>query len=214
MWGLRLSFAGPRRGHALGRRGPAHPPRHGRSVSSLVGVLYILDEPSIGFHQRDNRRLLDTLLQSSDLGNTVIVVEHDEETITAADHVIDMGPGAGAARWRTRRAGNAERHPARRSLADGAVSFRKVFIKVPSLRRKSGKVLTVIGASENNLGNLTGAVPLGVLTCVTGVSGSGKSTLVVTSCTAPLPSVSTVHGARGETQDIQGARTCRQGDRY
>ncbi len=147
--------------------------------SSLVGVLYILDEPSIGLHQRDNRRLLDTLLRLRDLGNTVLVVEHDEETIRTADRVIDMGPGAGVHGGEVvaeGTPGEIERNA--RSLT-GRYLAGSLTIAVPERRRRAAKSITVVGAAENNLKNLTVKFPLGVLTCVTGVSGSGKSTLVV-----------------------------------
>ncbi|MGE5173799.1 MAG: excinuclease ABC subunit UvrA [Betaproteobacteria bacterium] len=147
--------------------------------SSLVGVLYILDEPSIGLHQRDNRRLLDTLFRLRDLGNTVLVVEHDEETIRLADHVIDMGPGAGVHGGEIVAQGTpGEIQKIEQSLTGQYLSG-KAFIKVPATRRKSEKSITVVGATENNLANINVQFPLGVFTCVTGVSGSGKSTLVV-----------------------------------
>ncbi|HUI46077.1 MAG TPA: excinuclease ABC subunit UvrA [Nitrospirota bacterium] len=147
--------------------------------SSLVGVLYILDEPSIGLHQRDNRRLLDTLFRLRDLGNTVLVVEHDEETIRLADHVIDMGPGAGVHGGEIVAQGTPlEVQKVAESLTGQYLSG-KAFIKVPEGRRKFDKSISVVGASENNLRNITVQFPLGVFTCVTGVSGSGKSTLVV-----------------------------------
>jgi excinuclease ABC subunit A len=147
--------------------------------SSLVGVLYILDEPSIGLHQRDNRRLLDTLFRLRDLGNTVLVVEHDEETIRLADHVIDMGPGAGVHGGEVVAQGTPkeiEKNP--RSLT-GQYLAGTLTIPVPRARRQRNKYITVVGASENNLNNISVRFPLGVLTCVTGASGSGKSTLVV-----------------------------------
>jgi excinuclease ABC subunit A len=147
--------------------------------SSLVGVLYILDEPSIGLHQRDNRRLLDTLVRLRDLGNTVLVVEHDEETIRMADRVIDMGPGAGVHGGEVIAEGTPaeiEKNP--RSLTGKYLSG-ELSIAVPERRRTPEKHITVVSATENNLKNLTVKFPLGVLTCVTGVSGSGKSTLVV-----------------------------------
>jgi excinuclease ABC subunit A len=147
--------------------------------SSLVGVLYILDEPSIGLHQRDNRRLLDTLFRLRDLGNTVLVVEHDEETISAADHVIDMGPGAGVHGGEIVAQGTPQEVQKVEASLTGQYLSGRVFIKVPSLRRQSTKAISVISAAENNLGNIDVQFPLGVLTCVTGVSGSGKSTLVV-----------------------------------
>ncbi len=147
--------------------------------SSLVGVLYILDEPSIGLHQRDNRRLLDTLFRLRDLGNTVLVVEHDEETISAADHVIDMGPGAGVHGGEIVAQGTPKEIQKVEASLTGQYLSGRVFIKVPPKRRQSTKAISVISATENNLDNMTVQFPLGVLTCVTGVSGSGKSTLVV-----------------------------------
>jgi len=147
--------------------------------SRLTGVLYILDEPSIGLHQRDNRKLLNTLLAMRDLGNTVIVVEHDEETIMAADHVVDLGPGAGELGGEVVAEGtpaHVAAHP--RSLTGAFLSGRET-IPVPGTRRAgNGKAITVHGAIEHNLKDVTVAFPLGKLTCVTGVSGSGKSTLV------------------------------------
>ena len=147
--------------------------------SSLVGVLYILDEPSIGLHQRDNKRLLDTLLRLRDLGNTVLVVEHDEETIRMADRVIDMGPGAGIHGGEVIAEGTpAEIEQNPRSLTGQYLSG-VLAIATPKRRRQPERSISVTGASENNLKDLTVTFPLGVLTCVTGVSGSGKSTLVV-----------------------------------
>jgi len=147
--------------------------------SSLVGVLYILDEPSIGLHQRDNRRLLDTLVRLRDLGNTVLVVEHDEETIRMADRLIDMGPGAGVHGGEVIAEGTpAEVQKNPRSLTGKYLSG-ELTIAVPARRRTPEKHISVVNASENNLKDLTVRFPLGVLTCVTGVSGSGKSTLVV-----------------------------------
>ena len=147
--------------------------------SRLTGVLYILDEPSIGLHQRDNRRLLDTLLAMRDLGNTVIVVEHDEETIRNADFVVDLGPGAGELGGQVVAVGDpssVERDPS--SLTGAYLSGRKS-IAVPEQRREgNGKAIAVVGAREHNLKNITARFPLGCFTCVTGVSGSGKSTLV------------------------------------
>ena len=148
--------------------------------SSLMGVLYILDEPSIGLHQRDNRRLLDTLKQLRDLGNTVLVVEHDEETIRSADFVIDMGPGAGEHGGHVVAAAPPEgilRNEA--SLTGQYLSGRRE-IPVPAGRRRpNGKFLTLSGCAANNLKSIDVAIPLGLITCVTGVSGSGKSTLVL-----------------------------------
>jgi excinuclease ABC subunit A len=147
--------------------------------SSLVGVLYILDEPSIGLHQRDNQKLLATLRRLRDLGNTLIVVEHDEETMLAADHIIDMGPGAGAAGGYVVAQGSiAEIKACEASISGQYLSGRRE-IPIPSVRRPlNGKFLEVVGARENNLKDLAVKFPLGVFVCVTGVSGSGKSTLV------------------------------------
>ncbi|MFW9604183.1 MAG: excinuclease ABC subunit UvrA [Trichlorobacter sp.] len=147
--------------------------------SSLVGVVYILDEPSIGLHQRDNERLLKTLRHLRDLGNTVLVVEHDEDTIMAADHVIDMGPGAGVHGGEIVAQGTPAEILASPHSLTGRYLSGTLEIAVPVTRRSSDRFLTVVGATENNLKSLTVAFPLGVLTCVTGVSGSGKSTLVV-----------------------------------
>ena len=148
--------------------------------SRLVGVIYILDEPSIGLHQRDNARLLATLKKMRDLGNTVLVVEHDEETIQAADHVIDMGPGAGMKGGRVVFSGPpAELIKCEQSLTGDYLSGRKA-ITVPGERRHPDRgAITVAGASANNLQDVTVDIPIGMFTCVTGVSGSGKSTLVI-----------------------------------
>ena len=147
--------------------------------SSLVGVLYILDEPSIGLHQRDNRRLLDTLERLRDLGNTVLVVEHDEETILAADHVIDMGPGAGVHGGEVVAQGTPQQILADAASLTGRYLSGELSIPVPAQRRTGERFLTIHGARENNLRGIEVAIPLGVMTCVTGVSGSGKSTLVI-----------------------------------
>jgi excinuclease ABC subunit A len=147
--------------------------------SSLVGVLYILDEPSIGLHQRDNGKLLLTLRNLTNLGNTLLVVEHDEETMHAADYIIDMGPGAGVHGGQIVAAGSLDTILACEESITGQYLSRKKVIPVPQKRRKpNGKWLDIRGASENNLKNLDVKIPLGVFTCVTGVSGSGKSTLV------------------------------------
>ena len=147
--------------------------------SSLMGVLYILDEPSIGLHQRDNGKLLDTLKSLRDLGNTLIVVEHDEETMRAADHIIDIGPGAGVNGGRVVCAGTIDDICACESSITGQYLSGKRSIPVPARRRKgNGHELTVRGASENNLKHIDVSFPLGTLICVTGVSGSGKSSLV------------------------------------
>jgi excinuclease ABC subunit A len=147
--------------------------------SSLVGVLYILDEPSIGLHQRDNRRLLDTLLRLRDLGNTVLVVEHDEETMRAADHVIDLGPGAGELGGYVVATGTPEEIMADQKSLTGRYLSHELSIPVPGVRRPgTGKFLTVHGARAHNLKGMPVRIPLGTFTCITGVSGSGKSTLV------------------------------------
>ncbi|MFS8582518.1 MAG: excinuclease ABC subunit UvrA, partial [Limnochordales bacterium] len=147
--------------------------------SQLVGVLYILDEPSIGLHQRDNNKLLDALKGLRDLGNTVIVVEHDDDTIRAADFIVDIGPGAGKHGGQVVAAGTLEEIMAEpRSVTGQFLSGRRA-IRVPAARRRgNGKVLRIRGARENNLKNIDVEIPLGMFVCVTGVSGSGKSTLV------------------------------------
>ncbi len=146
--------------------------------SSLVGVLYILDEPSIGLHQRDNRRLIDTLVRLRDLGNTVIVVEHDWETMHAADYIVDMGPGAGEHGGEVVASGGLEDVLAEpRSITGQFLSGRRT-IAVPEVRRPGRSSFTVRGAREHNLKNLDVTVPTGAFVCVTGVSGSGKSSLV------------------------------------
>ncbi len=147
--------------------------------SSLVGVLYILDEPSIGLHQRDNARLLETLKRLRDLGNTVLVVEHDEETIMEADHLIDMGPGAGVHGGEVVAQGTPAEVMRDPASLTGRYLSGELNIPVPSKRRQVGKFMRIIEASENNLKNVSVDIPLGVMTCVTGVSGSGKSTLVI-----------------------------------
>jgi excinuclease ABC subunit A len=147
--------------------------------SSLVGVLYILDEPSIGLHQRDNVRLLNTLKRLRDLGNTVLVVEHDEETIRSADHVIDLGPGAGVSGGQVVAAGPPEAITANPRSLTGRYLAGELQIPVPARRRPhTGFSLTVVGAREHNLKGIDVEIPLGLFSCVTGVSGSGKSTLV------------------------------------
>ena len=146
--------------------------------SSLVGVLYILDEPSIGLHQRDNARLLATLKNLRDLGNTLIVVEHDEETMYAADHIVDIGPGAGEAGGRLVAQGTLSDILACPDSITGQYLSGKRHIPVPERRRKPAGYLTVRGARANNLRGIDVRIPLGVMTCVTGVSGSGKSSLV------------------------------------
>ncbi len=147
--------------------------------SGLVGVLYVLDEPSIGLHQRDNERLIETLKHLRSLGNTLIVVEHDEETITSADHVIDMGPGAGKYGGKITAAGTVEEIKKNPASLTGQYLTGKKKIGIPKERRAgNGKNLILSGAGEHNLKNITLDLPLGKLICVTGVSGSGKSTLI------------------------------------
>ena len=147
--------------------------------SGLMGVLYILDEPSIGLHQRDNNRLLATLRNLRDLGNTLIVVEHDEDTMYAADHIIDIGPGAGEHGGEVVAEGTAAEIMKNPASITGQYLSRKKFIPVPAERRRgNGYFLEIVGASENNLKDVNVKFPLGTLTLVTGVSGSGKSTLV------------------------------------
>ena len=147
--------------------------------SSLMGVLYILDEPSIGLHQRDNDKLLATLKHLRDLGNTLIVVEHDEDTMYAADYIVDIGPGAGIHGGEVVCTGTVEDIKACENSITGQYLSGKKKIPVPETRRKgNGKTLRIVGARENNLKNLNVEIPLGTFTCVTGVSGSGKSSLV------------------------------------
>ena len=146
--------------------------------SGLVGVAYILDEPSIGLHQRDNDKLLATLKHLRDLGNTLIVVEHDEDTMLAADYIVDIGPGAGEHGGEVIAVGNAGEIMKNKNSITGAYLSGKIKIPVPQERRRPTGWLKVIGAQENNLKNIDVKFPLGVMTCVTGVSGSGKSSLV------------------------------------
>ncbi len=146
--------------------------------SELTGVIYILDEPSIGLHQRDNKKLLATLVRMRDIGNTVVVVEHDEETIRAADHVIDFGPGAGVRGGEIVHVGTPRSLERNRKSITGAYLSGREAIAVPESRRSARGTIRVVGASENNLKRVDVDFPLGVLTAVTGVSGAGKSTLV------------------------------------
>ena len=147
--------------------------------SSLMGVLYILDEPSIGLHQRDNDKLLATLQRLRDLGNTLVVVEHDEDTMRAADYIIDVGPGAGIHGGQIVAAGTPEEVMANPASLTGQYLSGKRYIAVPEKRREgNGHMLTIRGAAENNLKDIDVSIPLGTFTCVTGVSGSGKSSLV------------------------------------
>ena len=174
--------------------------------SSLVGVLYILDEPSIGLHQRDNARLLNTLLRMRDLGNTLIVVEHDEDTMFAADHILDIGPGAGERGGTVVAQGSVQDimdNP--HSLTGQYLSGRR-FVPVPPARRPVGeRIIMLRGARENNLKNVTVRFPIGVFTCVTGVSGSGKSTLVNEILHKALASqLNGAHVRPGKYESIEG----------
>ena len=178
--------------------------------SGLSGVLYVLDEPSIGLHQRDNDRLLTTLKRLRDLGNTVIVVEHDEDAIRTADYVVDMGPGAGI------RGGEVVAEGTLKQILKSKKSLTAAYlngsreIEVPAKRRKgNGKKLTVHGASANNLQNVTASIPLGTFTCVTGLSGSGKSSLIIDTLYASA--ARTLNGARiiaGKHDKIAGLQYC------
>ncbi|MFB3880429.1 MAG: excinuclease ABC subunit UvrA [Armatimonadota bacterium] len=173
--------------------------------SGLMGVLYILDEPSIGLHQRDNRRLLDTLISLRDLGNTILVVEHDEETMRAADWIIDIGPGAGEHGGEIIVSGTLEDLCSNeRSITGDYLTGRRT-IPVPTRRQGNGHHLTVRGARHHNLKNIDVRIPLGVFTCLTGVSGSGKSTLMEDILYRRL--AHRLHGARtmwGQHEDITG----------
>ena len=147
--------------------------------SGLVGVLYVLDEPSIGLHQKDNLKLLDTLRHLTDIGNTLIVVEHDEETMYAADHIVDIGPGAGVHGGELVASGDVEAiKKVKDSVTGQYLSGAKKISSKLQYRKGNGKKITIKGAAENNLKNINVYIPLGKLVCVTGVSGSGKSTLV------------------------------------
>ncbi len=174
--------------------------------SKLTGVLYVLDEPSIGLHQRDNRRLLSTLLQMRDLGNTVLVVEHDEETILSADHVVDMGPGAGINGGSVVFSGTPQALLKDEHSLTGQYFSGRKRIEIPSARRPgNGKRLIVRGASENNLKQIDAEFPLGCFICVTGVSGSGKSTLVLeTLCAALSRQIYRTRASVGKHKEILG----------
>ena len=178
--------------------------------SGLSGVLYVLDEPSIGLHQRDNDRLLETLKRLRDLGNTVIVVEHDEDAIRQADHVVDIGPGAGVRGGEIVAQGTLKQIcKSKKSLTADYLTGRKK-IEIPAKRRKgNGHDLTVHGASSNNLKDVTASIPLGTFTCITGVSGSGKSSFTVDTLHAGAARV--LNGARiiaGPHEKITGLEYC------
>jgi len=148
--------------------------------SRLMGVLYVLDEPSIGLHPRDNERLLKTLMELRDIGNTVLIVEHDEETIRSADWIIDLGPGAGELGGELVAEGTVKDILANPTSLTGAYLSRRMVVPLPKKRRNgNGNALTIVGANQNNLKNIDVNIPLGKLVCITGVSGSGKSTLMV-----------------------------------
>ncbi|MCL2557806.1 MAG: excinuclease ABC subunit UvrA, partial [Treponema sp.] len=164
--------------------------------SSLVGVLYILDEPSIGLHQRDNQRLIDTLLYLRDLGNTLIVVEHDEQTLRTADHIVDLGPGAGAHGGHIVAQGTPDEVMRVKESLTGQYLCGALTIDVPQERRAgSGEYIRLSGASQHNLKNVSVEIPLGKFTCITGVSGSGKSTLLSDVLFPAL--ANRVYGSRG-----------------
>ncbi len=146
--------------------------------SNLMGVLYVLDEPSIGLHQRDNDKLVATLKSLRDIGNTLIVVEHDEDTMRNADYIVDLGPGAGVHGGRVMAAGTPKEVERSKESLTGAYLRKEIFVPTPKIRRSSAKALVIKGARENNLKNIEVKIPLGNLVCVTGVSGSGKSTLI------------------------------------
>ncbi len=176
--------------------------------SSLAGVLYILDEPSIGLHQRDNSKLIQTLKQLRDIGNSVIVVEHDEETMENADYILDIGPGAGIHGGEVVAAGTPKQIMADKKSLTGAFLSGRRKIAVPEQRRKgNGKKLTVVGAKENNLKNIKVDIPLGCFVCVTGVSGSGKSSLVNTilyrALAAGLNRANTIPGKHKEIRGME-----------
>ena len=173
--------------------------------SGLVGVAYILDEPSIGLHQRDNNKLLQALMNLKDLGNTLIVVEHDEDTMYAADCIIDIGPGAGENGGRIIAMGTAKQIMKVKESVTGAYLSGRITIPVPDNRRKPAGYLSVIGAAENNLKHIDVDIPLGVMTCVTGVSGSGKSSLVREILYKKLArDLNRAHEIAGKHERIQG----------
>ncbi len=175
--------------------------------SGLVGVAYILDEPSIGLHQRDNDKLLATLNHLRDLGNTLVVVEHDEDTMLAADYIVDIGPGAGSHGGEVVAVGNAKEIMENENSVTGAYLSGRIKIPVPKERRKATGYMKVKGARQNNLKNIDAEIPLGIMTCVTGVSGSGKSSLVneiiYKSLAKKLNRARTIAGAHDKIEGVE-----------
>ena len=185
--------------------------------SGLTGVLYVLDEPSIGLHQRDNARLLDTLRRLRGLGNTVIVVEHDEDAIWAADYVVDVGPGAGVHGGEIVAEGTPAEIAANPNSLTGHYLSGERTVAIPARRRAAdpGRELTIVGARGNNLKNVTATIPLGLFTCVTGVSGGGKSTLVIdTLYKAAARHLNGANEPPAPHERIDGLERDRQGDRH
>ncbi|MBS14725.1 MAG: excinuclease ABC subunit A [Gemmatimonadetes bacterium] len=175
--------------------------------SGLTGVLYVLDEPTIGLHQRDNRRLLTALKQLRDLGNTLVVVEHDRDTLEAADHVVDFGPGAGTEGGQLVATGRPRKLPVRKGSLTARYLKGELEIDVPKRRDGNGSQIEVVGARHNNLKNIAVSFPLGKLVCVTGVSGSGKSSLVNDVLYGALATnVNRVHWAWGEHDEVRGLK--------
>ena len=173
--------------------------------SGLVGVAYILDEPSIGLHQRDNDKLIATLKKLRDLGNTLIVVEHDEETMLAADYIVDIGPGAGSHGGEVVATGTAKDIMKEKSSITGRYLSHKVEIPIPPTRQKPSNWLTIQGAAANNLKNINVKLPLGIFTCITGVSGSGKSSLInEVLCKSLLKTLNRAHTIPGKHKAIKG----------
>jgi excinuclease ABC subunit A len=181
--------------------------------SGLTGVMYVLDEPSIGLHQRDNRRLLTTLKRLRDLGNTVIVVEHDEEAIRAADHVVDLGPGAGAHGGELVAQGTPQDIEAAPASLTGQYLSGRRRIALPGLRMRPdpARAISIVGARGNNLRNVSARIPLGLFTCVTGVSGSGKSTLIIDTLFGHT--AARLNGARTEAAPVERIEGLEQIDR-
>ncbi len=175
--------------------------------SSLVGVLYILDEPSIGLHQRDNQRLIETLLYLRDLGNTLIVVEHDEQTLRTADHIVDLGPGAGVHGGEVIAQGTPEEVMKNKKSITGRYLAGTLIMPVPAERRKgNGTFLSIRGVTEHNLKNIDVSIPMGAFTCITGLSGSGKSTLLSdVLCPAVSNHVNRSHHSEGAYKSLEGA---------